>query len=387
MTPRRLVVFRGKSLYGYLNRFTEAMAAALAGFGDTIVTIDTEQPDHLATLQRALAAGPVDGFVGFVRNGLIRQAERNPYNILGRPLVSIYLDPLLNYWQDVVTPIKKRLVFSTAPDDPVFWPAAFKIETPVIRHLAHAATPLPAGEQPMPWEQRDIGILFSGTAPGDPAALRKSWLSHGPVVAKSLFRLLEAYDAEPGQSLGALIHRLEPGLAALASPEATSFHFSMIDNYLRARSRWQMASALMALPTVFVGPGWEAIADTRSEPIRATLMGAQDNAVVADLMRRTKLVASSCTPHHGTHERLFQAMAVGAVALTTETAWLRSNAPPGVLAQFRPGRDDPGEIAAGLLGDPATAGAIAEAGRRWFEEGYTWAHHAAAVRAAVAEMA
>src|ERR1700735_4056990 len=97
----RLVIFRGKSLYGYLNRFTEELAAALAVAGDAIVMIDTEQPGYLALLQQALGQGPVDGFLGFVRNGLIRQETGNPYNLLDRPLVSIYLDPLLIYWNDV----------------------------------------------------------------------------------------------------------------------------------------------------------------------------------------------------------------------------------------------------------------------------------------------
>jgi Glycosyl transferases group 1 len=373
----RLVVFRGKSLYGYLNRFTEALSAALAAAGDTIVMIDTEQPDHLARLQQALQAGPVDGFIGFVRNGLIRQAQNNPYNLLDRPLVSIYLDPLVLYWQDVVTPIRRRVVFSTAPDDPVLWAESFGITTPPIRHLPHAAPPI--DEAPVPWGGRDIDILFSGTAPPDPAGLRSGWLKQGPAIAKSLFRLLEAYDADPGQSLGALILRLEPGLT---TPEAISFHFQTIDTYLRARARWQTAQALMALPTIFAGPGWEAVADSVPE-VRATLLGEQDSGHVAELMRRTRLVVSSCTPHHGTHERIFQAMAVEAVTLTTETRWLRSNAPAEALAQFRPGRDDVAQMAADLLRDPAKAGAIAAAGRRWFEAGYTWRHSALAVRSAL----
>ena len=376
----RLVVFRGKSLYGYLNRFTEALAAALAEAGDAIVMIDTEQPDHLARLQQALQAGPVDGFVGFVRNGLIRQAQNNPYNLLDRPLVSIYLDPLVIYWQDVVTPIRRRVVFSTAPDDPALWSQGFGITVPPIRHLPHAAAPLSAGEAPAPYERRDIDILFSGTAPPDPAGLRSSWLKQGPVIAKSLFRLLDAYDADPGQSLGALILRLEPGLG---SPEAMSFHFQAIDTYLRARARWQTAQALMALPAVFAGPGWDAVAAPLADPIRATLLGALESGGVADLMRRSRIVISTCTPHHGTHERIFQAMAVEAVALTTETRWLRDNAPADALVQFRPGRDDVAALAADLLKDPGKAAAIAGAGRRWFEAGYTWTHSAAAVRAAL----
>jgi hypothetical protein len=379
----RLVVFRGKSLYGYLNRFTEALAAALAEAGDTIVMIDTEQPGHLGQLQQALGVGPVDGFIGFVRNGLIRQRDNNPYNMLDRPLVSIYLDPLLIYWQDAVTPIRRRIMFSTAPDDPALWTDSFRITVPPIRHLAHAATPLAQGESAVPQDRRDVDILFSGTAPADPATLRSSWLSHGAPMAKSLFRLLEAYDADPGQSLGALILRLEPGLAAIGTPEAAAFHFTTIDTYLRARSRWQTAQALMTLPTVFVGPGWEAVVATLPGTLRATLLGQQESGVVADLMRRARIVVSTCTPHHGTHERIFQAMAVESVALTTEMRWLRQNAPQDGLVQFRAGRDDVAGIAAQLLSDPAGMSRIAETGRRWFEGGYTWTHCAGAVRAAL----
>jgi Glycosyl transferases group 1 len=253
---------------------------------------------------------------------------------------------------------------------------------PPIRHLPHAATPLGAGENPVPFAQRDLDILFSGTAPPDPAGLRSGWLKHGPLIAKSLFRLLEAYDADPGQSLGALILRLEPGLG---SPEAMSFHFQAIDTYLRVRARWQTAQALMGLPAVFAGPGWDAVAATLSAPVRATLLGEQESGRVADLMRRARIVISSCTPHHGTHERIFQAMAVEAVALTTETRWLRDNAPADALVQFRPGRDDVAGMAADLLRDADKAGAIARAGRHWFEAGYTWRHSAATVRKALAQ--
>ncbi|GGF32956.1 hypothetical protein GCM10011611_43930 [Aliidongia dinghuensis] len=379
----RFILFRGTSLYGSVDRMLDNLAVAFAAQGDAAQIIDATAPDYAATLERTVAEAPVDAFVGFTGIGLDLRAEGNLYNALGKPLVSIYLDPLLLYWNQIVTPIRRRLIFTTAPDDVDYWRGTLGVPVP-IRHLPHAASPL--GVPPLPWTERDIDLLHAGTAPADPAALRQAWAQHGPKVEARLNAMLDAHDAEPFTPLPALIARIGHPVAALASPDSLYPYFQTLDQYLRARVRWRMVLPLLQRPLTLVGPGWEPVLAASSGPVRAHLLGAKTAGEVADLMARAKIVVNSCTPYHGSHERLFQAMAAGAVALSSPTAWLEAAAPAGALARTRPDQADVAALADRLLDDAVEAQAMADAGRGWFEGAHTWAHRAAAIRDAVAAL-
>ena len=83
-----------------------------------------------------------------------------------------------------------------------------------------------------------------------------------------------------------------------------------------------MILGLLDRNLTLVGPGWEPVAAAAPGPMRATLLGSRPAAEVADLTARARIIVNSCTPYHGSHERLFQAMAAGATALSSPTAWL-----------------------------------------------------------------
>ncbi|HEV2673692.1 MAG TPA: glycosyltransferase [Aliidongia sp.] len=381
----RFILFRGSSLYGSVDRMLDSLAVALTAQGDAAPIIDATAPDYIIRLQQAITDGPVDAFLGFSGIGLDQRAEGNLYNALEKPLVSIYLDPLLLYWNQVATPIRRRLIFTTAPGDLDYWRGKLGVPIP-LKHLPHAATALPAGRAPVPWAARDIELLHAGTAPANPAALRAAWTEHGPKVEGRLNAMLDAHDADPFAPLPDIIARVGHPVTALAAPQSLYPYFQTLDLYLRARVRWRMILALLDRPLTLVGPGWEAVVAAADGPVRARLLGQKSAAEVADLTARTRLVVNSCTPYHGSHERLFQAMAAGAVAFSSATAWLGVTAPVGVLAQARPDLGDVPALADSLLQDPAKAQAMAEAGRAWFEGAHTWVHRAATIREAVAAL-
>jgi hypothetical protein len=113
----RFILFRGSSLYGSIDRMLGSLAAAFVAQGDAAPIIDATGPDYIRLLQQAITDGPVDAFLGFTGIGIDQRAEGNLYNALEKPLVSIYLDPLLLYWNQVATPIRRRLIDTTAPGD------------------------------------------------------------------------------------------------------------------------------------------------------------------------------------------------------------------------------------------------------------------------------
>ncbi|HVJ55555.1 MAG TPA: glycosyltransferase [Aliidongia sp.] len=380
----RLILFRGSSLYGSVDRMLDSLAAAFAAQGDEAPIVDATRPDYAQALQQAIGAGPVDGFFGISGIGLDPRAEGNLYNALDKPFLSLYLDPLLLYWNQVATPIRRRLIFTTAPGDIDYWRGTLGLPVP-MHHLPHAAAPLPPGATPVPWEDRNIEILMTGTAPEPPERLRAGWTQHGPAVTARLNAMLETHDSDPFAPLPEIIAQVAQPVASLGSPQSLHPYFQTLDRYLRARMRWRMASALCDRPLTLVGPGWERLTAAAPGFVRARLLGERPAAEVAGLTARAKLVVNSCTPYHGSHERLFQAMAAGAVAVTSATAWLEKTAPPDALVSWR--QNEPlGERVDALLADAVAAETIAENGRRWFEGAHCWHHRAAAIRTALAAL-
>jgi len=381
----RFILFRGSSLYGSIDRMLDSLAAAFVAQGDAAPVIDATAPDYIQRLRQAIDDGPVDAFLGFSGIGIDRRAEGNLYNALEKPLVSIYLDPLLLYWNQVATPIRHRLIYTTAPGDLDYWHAQLSLPVP-LHHLPHAAAALPPGTAPVPWDRRPIDLLHAGTAPADPASLRAAWAQHGPLVERRLNDMLDAHDADPFAPLPDIIARVGHPVASLGAPQSLHPYFQTLDQYLRARVRWRLILDLAGRDLTLVGPGWEPVLAATTGTIRAKLLGARTAPEVAQLTAQARIVVNSCTPYHGSHERLFQAMAVGAVALTSPTAWLGRAAPDGVLAQARPDLEDAAALADGLLHDPAQAETTAEAGRAWFEASHTWSHRAAAIREGIARL-
>ena len=375
----RFILFRGSSLYGSIDRMLDSLAAAFVAQGDEAPIIDATGPDYIPLLQQAVSDGPVDAFLGFSGIGIDPRAEGNLYNALGKPLVSIYLDPLLLYWNQVATPIRRRLIYTTAPGDLDYWHGTLGLPVP-LHHLPHAAAALPPGMAPMPWDRRPIDLLHAGTAPADPAGLRAAWAEHGPLVEGRLNGMLDAHDTDPFAPLPDIIARVGHPVASLAAPQSLHPYFQTLDQYLRARVRWRMILGLLDHHLTLVGPGWEPVVAAATGPVRAKLLGPRTAPEVAQLTAQARIVVNSCTPYHGSHERVFQAMAAGAVALTSPTAWLGLAAPDAVLAQARPDLSDAAALADGLRNDPAAAVTMAETGRAWFEASHTWAHRAAAIR-------
>jgi len=372
----RFILFRGSSLYGSVDRMLDQLAAAFRAEGDEAAIIDAKRPDYVTLLQGAIAEG-VDGFIGLTGIGLDLREENNLYNTLDLPFASIYLDPLLLYWTQIVTPIRRRVVFTTAPDDVPYWTGLSDVP---VRHLPHAADPLSLHRQAA-WPQRDIEILFAGTAPQDPAGLRAGWAEHGAEVERRLDDILAAHDGDPLAPLIPLIAEHAHPAAALDEPESLYPYFVTLDTYLRARARWRTAMALLPLPALFVGPGWDRVAAACPRVVRAELAGEIPAASLAEHFGRARVVVNTCTPYHGSHERMFQAMSGGAVCFTTETAWLRLVAPAGSLVQFRPGAEDVTARAEALLAPGSAAEAIAADGYHWLAASHSWRHRVRSIKA------
>ena len=264
------------------------------------------------------------------------------------------------------------MITTTADTDLDYW----DVHRPggaLIRHLPHAVAP-----RPVRGGRRRSGFLvFAGTGNGHPEAMRAGWSCHGPVVADRLNRILEVALADTAlRPLSQIILEAIGDNIELDKPSVLYPYFATLDIYLRARQRWKLVCDLAEHPLLVIGEGWGPLAETLKDRPRArvTFSPARDVRALEAVMARATLVLNVCTPYHGSHERVFRAMALGTAVLTSRTGWFAREAPANALIQVDLERDHLGAVIDHVLSIPGQIEDIAEAGTRWFQDHHTWAH-------------
>jgi glycosyltransferase involved in cell wall biosynthesis len=371
----RVVLFQSISQYQSLNTMAREIADAWAERGIEPRIINLRRAGYQA-IAEALSDGEVRAVLTISGYGIVDPYSKDRlfalYRAAGVPVVSLYFDPLPLYLDQVRAPVPRRLVTTTSDAEIDYWRACDPPPAD-IRHLPHGAPPAPVPD----WDQRDIPLLFSGTGPQDPERMRTDWAAFGTVIEDHLNRILDVYlAAATPRSLTAIIAEALEGRYDVSEPARLQPYFAAFDFYLRARLRWRMISDLAERPLTVVGDGWEALAERLAERPRCRIrfLPAQEAGAVRALIGRSRLVLNICTPHHGSHERVFHALAAGTPVLSSQTGWLAREAPADALALVNVERDSPRERAEALADAPDHARTMAETGRRWFLEHHTWQH-------------
>lgn len=366
---RKAVLFAGQTQSGNVNRMLGGLKRAIEGLGIATTTIDTGREGYAAEL--AAVAGDVDFFLAMTGIGLDLRAEDNVFNTIGKPFVSVYLDPLIPYAEQVRTPIKKRIITTTADSDVAYWAAV--APDLAITHLPHAAEPV---AEPLAWEARDIDLLFPATGCGDPEEVRRDeWPRHGATVAAALNAIVEEHHARPLAPLTEAIATALKGAIDMANPFAVHPYFVTVDSYLRGAARWRALAGLAGLPVTVAGPGWEAF--RRRHPDSGfCFLGPCPADAVQTMIGRSRAVVNACTGYHGSHERVLDAQAAGALAVTTPTGWFRATVPGDAVVYLN--EETPLRA---LLDAPERMAEIAARGHAWQAAGHTWRHRAEALLA------
>ena len=97
----------------------------------------------------------------------------------------------------------------------------------------------------------------------------------------------------------------------------------------------------------------------------------------------SKIVLNAFPGYNGSHERVFNAMACGAVALTGQSRLFADLFAAGEIVFQAPGAL--AEQTAALLADDAGLRQVAEKGRAAFMAAHTWDHRAQRILAALAD--
>ncbi len=372
-----VVAFKGECLHDNINGMVDELGRALTDRGYTFATIDLRDRDHAARLRGVLESGDVAFALSFAGFGLDRRITDNVYESGGIRLVSIYLDPVLLYWDQIDLPLFNRYIFSTCSHD----------EALCDRHLGSARRvaflPHSAPELPVrPWTARDLGIVFAGSLAGDPGQIRADWSRHGIAVEGLLNDMRDAHLAAPLRPLTDVIGECAKVQGVfLDTPQRLQPYFAALDTYFRAYARWQGVAALGDLPLTLVGSGWEKLGTGLRG---ATLRGPLPIADTLTLIGRAKIALNLATPYHGSHERLFYALSAGTAAVTLDSPYVRDLLRSGGLMTVTAYGAGVREAIERLMQDDAATENLAMRGAEVFRRGETWSHRAYAVLARLA---
>ena len=363
----------GDSYVGSVAAQLAGFAAAFRTLGHHVLTPDSRAADYGRLIAQAAAGGDVafilcHSGIGFDQT----PGPANLYRRLGVPVVAMYVDPALLYWDQIALADVDHLVTLISADD-VAW---CRRQLPGRRFLMlpHAAEPV---ADPLPWMQRDLDIVLAASAAGMPDELRAGWQGFGPAVAARLEAMREAQAAQPERHLADLVTDTGRTLGLdLSAPLAAHPYVATLDRYLRAALRWQAVEALIDAPLIVIGDGWDRLA---ARDGRARFLGRMDLAAAQALVGRARVSLNPMTGYHGSHERVLHAMAAGTAALTTGRAFWGDQA----VRCYDPG-SNPGEAAAALLADDSTCRSVAEAGRAALSARHGYVLRAQAMLAALA---
>jgi glycosyltransferase involved in cell wall biosynthesis len=138
-----------------------------------------------------------------------------------------------------------------------------------------------------------------------------------------------------------------------------------------------LAAALCHLPLVTCGGGWEGLAaGNAARGNAARFLPARNVREIMALMRRAKLVLNPLPLYYESHERPFQAMAAGAVAVVGSGGLFAAPEFAGAVLTMPIDPQESAPLIEAALADEPRLVEIALAGRRAQKAAHTWDHRA-----------
>ena len=231
-------------------------------------------------------------------------------------------------------------------------------------------------ERQIPWAERDIDVLFVGNVFPQQHSLDP----------------LEQLACQAGTQAGA--EGADP-FAALVAALATigrpldSFNRNDVEHLLSIATqeahRYERVHALTALKSVRLHVAGTLFGDWPARlGASTTLHGAVKSfAAVCGLMRRSRVVLNlSAKFPHGSHERIWHAMACGAAVVTNRSTFVEQDFEQGRHIFYYQRPDEIGALVDAALSNGAGA-RTAEAARPIYAAGHTWDDRAARILSAM----
>lgn len=384
MSSGRICLFRGNATTdGNVDRIGVALLAGFAANGWDAEVVDLSRGDPSEAFARVVAAAEAKGldfFLSVEGMGMMSGLEsllantgaRQLYWALDHPYSG--LERLRGLAAGSVATFPSRSNIACCRD--------YIRQDLIFAMGAHGAEPA----TPLPWAERDVGILFAGNADGpDPAGMRQEWRSLPQPWGQVLDAMVELWSAAPQTPPESLAR---DALTAIGATNVDGRNFfavqRMFDDWARLYVRHAAIPTLAELPLTLVGRGWEGLAAPGH-----TVLGPRPAGEVAGLVARARLALNILPDYYLSHERVFAAMAAGTAIATTGSGYLanalgceRHAADDTAIAYLGALSERPERLAA-LWADQAGLAQQAEAGLDEFRRHHTWERRVAGLLAAI----
>ncbi len=326
MILKRLVFFAG--VYDTLDLFTFELKKEFESLGYETMVFDVRKMAQGLKELAEFAAKPVKAVITFNNLGFNMELHpgRNIWEELGIPCVNILMDHPFCYKEALDHAPANAVVLCTDRNHmrylERFYPAI-----PVIGFLPHAGKEV--SDQKKPLSERSIGVLYAGNLSRTFAEniipdLSKYTEFDAKAVCRQAYRQLIEHPFKTTEQ--ALEEQLQAAGLALSDPQLkdiiADLHFVDLYAVSYYRERTVRVLAEQGIPIQIYGAGWEDCSWLWRPNV--TYGGKVPAEEVVVKMQDAKIVLSTMTWFKdGTHDRVFNGMLQGAVAVTDTSGYMK----------------------------------------------------------------
>lgn len=362
------------NLYESKRHFTQKLAEAMERKGLQTQIIDVnEGPLRVEAVRQIQQFAP--DFTCSFNTLLPLSEEKYLWDFLATPHLSMLVDPLLYAMDLTKSPYSMLSVVDRNDLRESMMPQFLN-----LFFMPHAV------EQDLSFEEGDrpYEVVFLGSC-YDYESLRASWQQRNP---EALNRVLDdAIDLVFSDNRCSLANALaqawgRSGLDPTGIDFVSLFYY--LDNYTRGRDRVELIRSIKNVPLHVFGElstdnavgflGWQPyLASNKNVTIHPSVPFAEG----LEIQKKAKICLNSMPFFRdGTHERVFTALACGAVPVTSESVYLRETFKEGEDVLYYQSNDwsrvEPAILA--LLKDEPRRRQMAENGRKKVRGAHTWDH-------------
>lgn len=373
---KRVCLLTNYSIYNILRHFTEKLAEAMRRQGLDVRIIDANEKALDAEMIASIARFAPDFTCSFSSIRTVDKEGRYFWDYTQIPHVSFLVDPSLYYTRLTSSPYsiiscvdrnERNVFLESGFKHAFFWP--------------HSVEPELAPKEGV---ERIYDVVYLGSC-YDFESLRTSWQQRHPEsFNKVLENAIEMFFSNDTMGVGEAL--AAAWNASGLDPAGVDFValYCYLDAYIRGRHRVEMIRSVKDAKVHVFGEmapdnpvgvmGWPQYLGRQSN---VTLHPSVPFGEAMEILKRSKIVLNSMPFFRdGSHERIFTALACGALPVTSESKYLREQfAADKELVFYQTARMDEinGKINA-WLGDEKSRQQAVGRGREKVMQHHTWDH-------------
>ncbi|MFD1885635.1 glycosyltransferase [Paenibacillus wenxiniae] len=325
MEQPKIVMYKGQSQYDVLRHFVDQLGMGFKDFDYDVCIIDLlEMETSIEQLNQVLIDQKnIVFFCSFNGVGMELTLDNGQkiHEAIGVPFFSIYVDHPIYHTSRILAQQQDRkanlnVMSFVDPRHSEFAAKQFSSHS-MKMFLPHASYNIEDSVMNVPFKQRTIDIVVSGSYT-DPEVTMAKWKEElSPFVYGVLNEVIEISEAFPKYAIFDCweywTKQRGIELDALGSDRAF-YYVQEVDRFLRQSFRHKLVDSLAGCNLHVCGDGWEQY---KSDTVTLIHHGACSYQKMREIMGNSKIVLNAFpTYNQWSHERVFDACALGAVALT-----------------------------------------------------------------------